>query len=222
MAGFARLLSERARVVTPVHPGFGGTPRPDDLTDIRGLARLYLDLLDDLGLHDVTVIGNSIGGWIAAEMGAAGSDRVTGVVLVNAVGLESPNHRVVDVFPLAPAELAALSFHDPAGFTPDPAAMTGAQLTAAKANREALATYAGTAMTDPTLRDRLRGTSVPTLVLWGESDRVVTPDYGREYAEAIPGAEFRLLPNTGHVPQVETPDALLAEVWAFATGQPAR
>jgi pimeloyl-ACP methyl ester carboxylesterase len=70
-------------------------------------------------------------------------------------------------------------------------------------------------MADPTLRDRLSAITVPTLVLWGEADQVVDPDYGRAYAAAIPGARFHLLTRTGHLPQIETPDQLLDQVWAF-------
>src|SRR5690349_16448206 len=68
VAGFADLLAaERpAHVITPVHPGFGGTARPDALTTVAQLAELYLALLDRLDLAGVTVVGNSIGGWIAA------------------------------------------------------------------------------------------------------------------------------------------------------------
>jgi pimeloyl-ACP methyl ester carboxylesterase len=66
---FAALLaaSPQARVLTPLHPGFGGTPRPDGLTTMAGLGQLYVSLLDQLDLDGVTVIGNSIGGWIAAR-----------------------------------------------------------------------------------------------------------------------------------------------------------
>ena len=75
VASFSQLLAEkgRNRVLTPTHPGFGGTPRPDELNSVAGLAALYGVLLDDLGLEDVTVIGNSVGGWIAAEMALSGS-----------------------------------------------------------------------------------------------------------------------------------------------------
>jgi len=204
-------------VITPVHPGFGGTDRPDDLTDMRGLALLYLNLLDDLDLHDVTIVGNSMGGWIAAEMGARGSDRIGKIVLVDAVGLEVKDEPVVDIFPLTPAELAKLSFHDPEKFTLDPTTMTEQQRTVMAANRTALATYGGPTMTDPTLQDRLPGISVPTIVLWGEADQIVTPAYGQALAAAIPGAKFRLLTGTGHVPQVETPHQLLTEVLTFTT-----
>src|SRR5215470_6318991 len=70
MAGFADLLAERthSRVLLPTHPGFGGTPKPDGLTSVTRLAQAYITMLEQLGLTDVTVIGNSFGGWLAAEI----------------------------------------------------------------------------------------------------------------------------------------------------------
>ncbi|MCS0604146.1 alpha/beta hydrolase [Streptomyces sp. LP11] len=214
----ARLAAERpARVLTPLHPGFGGTARPAWLTDVRTLARVYARLLDTLDLRDVTVVGNSIGGWIAAELAALGGDRIGAVVLANAVGIEVPGHPIADTYPLTPPELARLSFHDPSKFRFDPAALTDAQRAVAAANREALQVYAGPHdMADPTLPERVARITSPTLVAWGESDQVVDAEYGRAYARAIPGAEFRLLPGTGHLPQAETPEEFLPVVWEFA------
>lgn len=63
---------------------------------------------------------------------------------------------------------------------------------------------------------RLAAVTVPTLVLWGQSDRMVDPDYGRAFAEAIPTATYRPLEGTGHLPQLETPDLALDAVWEFA------
>jgi pimeloyl-ACP methyl ester carboxylesterase len=83
-------------------------------------------------------------------------------------------------------------------------------------NRAALATYAGTAMADPGLRARLGQISMPALVLWGDSDQIADSGYGQAYAAAIPGARFRILPGTGHVPQIETPDQLLSAITGFA------
>lgn len=224
---FAALLAERrpARVYVPVHPGFGGTSRPGGLTDVGTLAALYKELLDILDLRDVTVVGNSIGGWITAELAALGSERISSAVLVNAVGIEVPGHPVADTFSLTPVELSRLSFHDPSKFRFDPSALTEAQRAVMAGNRAALEVYSGPyAMADPTLTERLAKVAHPTLVAWGESDRVVDAEYGRAYARAVPGAEFRLLAGTGHMPQSETPEEFLPVVWDFAdahtTGQP--
>src|SRR3984885_12059966 len=218
VAAFAQLLAEkdRNRVFTPTHPGFGGTPRPDELHSVAGLAALYVALLDDLGLEDVTVIGNSVGGWIAAEMALLASPRLRSIVLLDAVGIEVNGHPVADVSGLPVPQIQALSFHDPTPFRVDPATIPDAQKVIMAANGAALAVYAGSpAMTDPTLLGRLSGIGIPTLVLWGESDQIVEPAYGQVYAAAIPEARFEVLPATGHMPQMETPalvlDALAVE-----------
>ncbi len=208
--------AEPVRVITPTHPGFAGTAHPEGLDSIAGLAATYVALLDALDLHDVTVVGNSIGGWIAAEMAVLGSDRVSGYVLVNAVGIAVPGHPVADFFALTPAEIAARSYHDPATHGIEPAALPPQARAAMAANRAALQIYGGRAMTDPTLAGRLAAVTTPTLVAWGEADRIGTPDYGRAFAAAIPGATFELLPQAGHLPQIETPHALIKTVWAFA------
>jgi pimeloyl-ACP methyl ester carboxylesterase len=223
VTGFADQLAEAgpARVVVPVHPGFAGTPRPDELSSPAGLARLYLDLLDELDLSGVTVIGNSIGGWIAAEMAIAGSARMTGAVLVDGVGIVVPGHPVADFFSLTLDQVTELSYHNPDAFRIDPAAMSPEQRAGMAGNREALGVYAGTAMADAGLAERLGQVAVPVLVVWGDSDRIVDPDYGQAFAAAIPGAQFRLLPGTGHVPQLETPDQLLAAITDFAAARAA-
>jgi pimeloyl-ACP methyl ester carboxylesterase len=215
VAGFAQMLAERSRnrVVTPTHPGFGGTPRPHDLNSVAKLSGLYGGLLDDLGLEDVTVIGNSVGGWIAAELALLGSPRISRIVLLDAVGIEVEGHPVADVSGLSLPEIQDLSFHDPAPFRVDPATVPDAQKTIMAANAAALAAYAGSqAMADPTLLSRLSGVAIPTLVLWGESDQIVEPAYGQAYAAAIPGARFEVLSGTGHLPQMETPELVIQAI----------
>src|ERR1700722_4116823 len=109
--GFADLLAAQGRVIVPVHPGFGGTPRPEGLDSMRSLARVYAGLLDELGLTGVTGVGNSIGGWIAAEIALAGSPRVSGVVLVDAAGLVLPAYRTPDFFLLTKDLVAGVRYY---------------------------------------------------------------------------------------------------------------
>ncbi|MEW2521620.1 alpha/beta fold hydrolase [Actinacidiphila alni] len=215
---FAALLAGQrpSQVFTPLHPGFDGTVRPDWLTDVRTLAQVYARLLDVLDLRDVAVVGNSIGGWTAAELAALGSDRISSVTLVNAVGIPVPGHPIADTFGLTPVELSRLSFHDPSKFRFDPSALTDAQRAVLAENRATLQLYSGSyEMADPGLPARLAKVTAPVLVAWGASDKVVDAGYGRAYAAAIPGAEFRLLPGTGHMPQSETPEQFLPVVWDF-------
>jgi pimeloyl-ACP methyl ester carboxylesterase len=218
VAGFADLLAEATgtRVIVPTHPGFGGTPRPESLTTIGGLAEVYAGLLDALDLQDATVIGNSMGGWVAAELALRGSARLGRFALVDSVGIEVEGHPVAGS--LAPAQLAEYSWYDPSKAPSlDPSKLPPAAQAIFAGNRAALALYGG-AMTDPTLAGRLASVDVPALVLWGEADRIADPDYGRAFAAAIPGARFELLLRTGHVPQMETPDVLLEALRGFVAG----
>ena len=218
VTGFAELFAAThdVRVLVPTHPGFGATPRPEALGSIPGLAALYNTLLDQLGLQDVTVIGNSIGGWITAEIALLKSPRVSGIVLIDAVGIEVPGHPVADFFSLTMDQVFQRSFHNPEPFRIDPATLPPAAQAVAVGNRAAIAAYAGASMTDPTLAGRLATLEIPTLVLWGESDGIVDVDYGRAYAAAIPMARFQLLTATGHSPQLETPDQVDRAVWNSA------
>jgi pimeloyl-ACP methyl ester carboxylesterase len=207
MAGFADLLAERthSRVLLPTHPGFGGTPKPGWLTSVTRLAQAYVTMLDQLDLTDVTVIGNSFGGWLAAEIALQESPRVSGVVIIDGIGIEVQGHPMTDVSGLSPTEIRSYSFHDPSK-APAPPDTGG---TGPSPDVRALIGYTGPAMSDPAPARRLGGLAIPVHVLWGESDRIVDPEYGKAYAAAIPSSTFTLMPRTGHLPQVETPEGLL-------------
>lgn len=207
MAGFADLLAERthSRVLLPTHPGFGGTPRSAALTNVRDLAAAYVGMLEELDLADVTVIGNSFGGWLAAEIALQQSPRVSGAVIVDGIGIESDDHPVTDVSGLSIVDIQQLSWHDPSK-APVPVSAGG---TGPSPDVQALIGYTGPTMSDPTLAERLGAIDIPVHVVWGESDRIAGPEYGKAFAAAIPLATYTLLPRTGHLPQLETPEELL-------------
>jgi pimeloyl-ACP methyl ester carboxylesterase len=218
VAAFADQLSgsRDARVLTPTHPGFDGTPSPAGFDGMHDLASLYSRLIDDLELRDVTVIGNSIGGWVAAEVALLANPRISGVVLVDAVGLQLDAHPIVDFFSLTMDQVADLSYANPDGFRIDVSGFSDEQRARMATNRAALQRYGGTTMADPGLLGRLGGVHVPTLVVWGAADRIVPPEHGRAYADNIPGAELVVIDKAGHLPQLEAPDQLLTRVWEFA------
>jgi pimeloyl-ACP methyl ester carboxylesterase len=225
VAGFAALMSAVGyRVIVPVHPGFDGTPRPAELSSIAGIAAVYTALLRELDLTDACVIGNSIGGWIAAELAlaesAAADGRVSSVVLVDAAGLQVDSAPVPDFFSLTLDQVAGLSYFDPDKFRIDPAALPPGRVAAMAANRAALLEYAGSTMADPGLRDRLKAITMPVLVVWGAADQMIPVEHGQAYADGIGGSQFRLIEQAGHLPQLETPDELLAIVADFTAAVP--
>jgi pimeloyl-ACP methyl ester carboxylesterase len=206
-------LAGRMRVLAPTHPGWEGTPRPAGIASPADIAAAYLELLAAEGLEDVVLVGSSLGGWIAAEMairaGAAGP--VGALVLVDSVGIEVPEEPMTDFFALDPRGVAEHSFHDPDKFFVDPASLPPGAVAAQTANMATMKAIAGDPyMHDPGLRARLGEIAAPTLVVWGESDRIATPAYGRAFTAGIPGARFELVAAAGHLPQIERPAATFA------------
>lgn len=217
VSAFGQLLSDTAdaRVVVPTHPGFGGTPRPESLSSPRALAELYSALIDELGLDDVTVIGNSIGGWVAAELALVGNPRIGRVVIVDGAGLALDDHPAPDFFSMTLDQVTEVSYFEPARFRIDLSTLPDAAKAVAAGNRAALQAYTNGVMSDPTLLERLPAIGIPSLVVWGAADGMFVPEHGEAYAAAIPGAEFDLIETAGHLPQLETPERLRDDVVAF-------
>jgi len=220
MTGLAAALAAGACTVLPTHPGFDGESRPDRIARIDDLVLVYLTLLERLDLRNVVVVGNSLGGWIAAELSLRKSPRIVGTILLDAVGIDtgSPDRTIADPAKIPLPELLARGFHDPKKFAALAAPPSAEAAATLAENQRAMRVYAGDPfMHDPGLRVRLAAMSTPTLVLWGESDRLVDLDYGRLYAASIPGARFEVLPMAGHLPQIERLDDTRRLVEAFAS-----
>ncbi|MFI2641932.1 alpha/beta fold hydrolase [Streptomyces sp. NPDC018610] len=218
VAPIAEHFSATARALLPTHPGWNGTPRPDDFTSVADLAAAYLRLLHDHHLSDVLVIGSSLGGWIAADMATSDAEGlISGTALVNAVGIEVDGAPVQDFFALDARGVAEYAYHDAERFYVDPATVPAEQRAVVQANMASLRVYSGgPTMHDPTLRPRLAAVTVPTLVLWGESDRIVTPAYGKEYAASFKDARFEVIAEAGHLPHLEQPERTYALLDDFA------
>lgn len=217
-APFLDLLGRRREIIAPSSPGFGHSPRPEDFDTIYDLVHLYLALIDDLPYDQITLVGLSFGGWLAAEIAVAACHKLSRLILVDPVGIKLGSREtrdILDVFNTNPAEVRQRSWHDPAR-APDYDAMSDDELVVHARNWESLCLYAWHPyMYNPQLKQWLGRIRVPTLVLWGASDGVVTPDYGRGYSRLIPGARFELIDGAGHHPELEQPERFVERVAAF-------
>ncbi|MFJ5809755.1 alpha/beta fold hydrolase [Streptomyces sp. NPDC093093] len=214
VAGLASHIARTALAITPVHPGWNGTPRPEWLTGIDDLALAYLRYLQDRGLRDVLVVGSSIGGWIAAEMAVRDTGGIlTGLVLIDPVGVHVEGEPIRDFFALDARGVAEYAWHDPARFQRDPETLPADQVALQRENMTTLRVLAGDPyMHDPKLLRRLGRVEVPALLLWGESDRIATPAYGAAYAQAFVDGRLHVIPEAGHLPQLERPEATFAAI----------
>lgn len=217
---FLSALSAHFDVQAPWHPGFGHSDFPKGWDSVSDLAYFYLDFLDERGIEDAILVGASFGGWIAAEIALRQPRGVDRMVLIDPLGirLSDPTTRdIADFHNTDAALLETLKWADPAEHQPDLMVLEDHALTAVVRTREAFAHYGWRPyMHSPVLARWLHRIAVPTLVLWGEQDGIVTPDYGRAYAERISGARFKSIDNAGHYPHLEQTQACIDHILAFA------
>jgi pimeloyl-ACP methyl ester carboxylesterase len=212
-------LAQGARVIAPIHPGFGQSGAPTWMTTVDDLAYFYLDFLDALDLRDLAVVGVSFGAWIATEIAVKTTQRLSHLVLANAIGIKVGDREtrdIADIFAITESQFNELAYCDPRVGARDYKSMADADVMTAARNREALGRYGWSPyMHNPKLKGRLHRIRIPTLFLWGASDRILSESYGRAYAAAIPGATFEVIERAGHFPHLEQPEAFADRALAF-------
>jgi pimeloyl-ACP methyl ester carboxylesterase len=229
--GWERALRADHRVIRMDLPGFGLTgPSPDNDYTIEAYVRFTLHLVDALGVRRFSVAGNSLGGEIAWHVAAAAPDRVSRLVLVDAAGFPMTSTSVPIGFRLArmpsmswvmarilPRAIVRSSVRNVYG---DPDRVTDSlvdryyELTLRAGNRASLPMrFAQSRPGADTLL--LRDLRLPTLVLWGDLDRLIPPENAARFGRDIQASRVIMYRGLGHVPQEEDPMRSAADVRAF-------
>jgi pimeloyl-ACP methyl ester carboxylesterase len=214
------LLSRSYRVIAPWHPGYGNSPLIDGSGSVDDLAYLYLDLAAELELVNAVLVGACLGGWVATEMMVRSTARFAHLVLVDPLGIKisgRDERDIADMHALPRVEYLKLAWADPAKGEVDFTQLPESELAAIARGREAFALYGWKPyMHNPRLRRWLHRIDRPTLLLWGAEDGIVTPAYGEGWRQAIPGARLEIIPQAGHFPHWEQPEAFAERLSAFA------
>lgn len=216
-------LAASHHVYAPYVPGFGETEDCPELRDMLDYTLHTWDVVRGLGLEDPILVGHSMGGMIAAEMAAIAPNDVTRLILIAPAGLWMDDHPLPDMFTLMPYEMPKYLFHDPE---------TGAKLMTAgvriddpeflKAYLVRNARQLGMAgkllfpIPDRGLADRLYRIRAKTVIVWGESDRLIPPIYGPAFEAGIPDAKLVRVPDAGHMVILEKPEAVAKAVAELA------
>jgi pimeloyl-ACP methyl ester carboxylesterase len=223
-------LAQHYRVIVPDQIGFGQSDKP--LINYR--VATYVDFLDaflrQLNIERASLVGNSMGGWVAALYALAHPERVERLVLADAAGFSfAPGFDTGQLIKLNPStregmkELIARVFYNKVIF------MSDAFIDASMAGRiNAGDGYTIRSITESIIRredfldNRLSAIKQPTLVIWGREDGLLPLADGQRFQKEIPGAELLIFEQCGHVPQVEKALDFNAAVLKFLAAPPAK
>jgi pimeloyl-ACP methyl ester carboxylesterase len=222
-------LAPDRRVVAPDLPGFGDSAKPIRPYDASFFARWTLALMDELGIERADLVGNSMGGRVAIEVGLLAPDRVGHLVLLAPAPAFIRRRQFVRIVRILRPELALVPV-----YVPHRRVVAGIKSMFSRPERLAQAWYEAAAdefvrifntprgriaffsaarqiyleepWGDTGFWDRLPGLAVPSLFVWGERDRLVPAAFARHVEKALPAATSTVLADCGHVPQYEHPD----------------
>jgi pimeloyl-ACP methyl ester carboxylesterase len=223
-------LSQHHRVIAMDQIGFGTSDKPFIDYSIQTYVDFLGEFLRTQNVHEFTLVGESLGGWISAvytiealapaNTGPNALPRPSRLVLSDAAGM-SAAHITSQSMPipiagtLADAHGVAIVFHDKSRVTDDFVREAWAMKMKANDGFTERSIWSNPRIATEVVKDRIGSISVPTLVVWGGDDELVSLEQGRAYAAGIPGAKLVIVPDCGHGPAIEKPREFLAAVIPF-------
>jgi len=222
---FLDALARRFTVYAPEHPGTTpGEPEAVQHVDsLWDLVLCYDELLDHLRLHDAMLVGHSFGAMVACEVAALRPSRVRRLTLIDPIGLWRDDAPVTNWMLVAPQDLPGYVFREPEGaaakalFTipedPEDAALARTRLTWAMGCTGKFIWP----IPDKGLKKRIHRIEAPTLLVWGQDDRLVPLAYADEFARRLAKTRVEVVKGAGRAPHLEQPEAASRVVAAFLT-----
>jgi pimeloyl-ACP methyl ester carboxylesterase len=216
---FLNTLAKRHHVYTPLVPGYGDSEEAPEIRDMLDFTLHTWDVVEALGLKDPILVGHSMGGMIAAEMAAVQPNDVTRLALIAPAGLWDDDHPIPDLFSTMPYEMPELLFHDAeAGAAimtagrdvEDPGFLQ--QYLVTNARQLGMAGRILFPIPERGLAQRLYRIKAKTIVVWGDSDRLIPPVYAHAFKKGIKGAELVSIPEAGHMVIVEQTAAVVEAI----------
>ena len=217
---FMERLSRHFDVIVPDHPGFGASDTPDWLDNIGDLAYFYLDTMKQLGLSGVHLAGASLGGWIAAEIAVRDCHSLKSLTLTAPAGIHVKGLSKGDIFMWSRGQFLRNLAHDPKiGEAMLALTVSERQQFIDMKNRLATAKLGWQPrLYNPHLAKWLHRISVPTLLIWGDDDKVIPPGYGPAFRDLIPGSRLEVFAECGHIPHTEYTEKWVETVAGFMGG----
>ncbi len=221
--GFLDALAETFHVYAPLVPGYGDSEECGELRDMLDFTLHSWDVVERLGLRNPILAGFSMGGMIASEMAAVAPRDVSRLALIAPAGLWLDAHPIPDIFSMLPYQLPPYLFHDAAagakimsagGDMSDPKFLQGFLVQAAR--QLGAAGKIMFPIPDRGLASRLYRIKAKTILIWGESDKLIPPVYAQAFQRGIAGAELVMVPEAGHVVAFEKPHDVIRAIARLA------
>lgn len=216
--GFLDALGARFHVYAPLVPGYGDSQECPELRDMLDFTLHTWDVVDALGVRDPVLVGFSMGGMIASEMAALAPRDVSRLALIAPAGLWLEDYPIPDIFAMMPYDLPNYLFYDvEAGAKALTAGMDLGDPKFLQAFLVQNARQLGAAgkilfpIPERGLSGRLYRIRARTLLIWGDSDKLIAPEYAEAFRKGIAGAEVLMIPKAGHlVPFEKGPEVVSA------------
>jgi len=214
---FFDTLAAKFDVRIPEHPGFGASVAPDWIRNVADMAMHYLDVLDALDLHDVNLVGHSLGGWIAAEIAIRNTSRIASLTLIAPAGVHVRGIPSGDNFIWGPEESVRNLFHDQSFADAILSRTLSEEEEEFALNSRFMAARLGwePRWVNPALKRWLHRIQVPTLILWGDDDKLFPSTYASAWTEEIPNSRAEIIPGCGHLPHIEKAAETASRIVAF-------
>lgn len=214
---FVEALARDFDVVVPDHPGFGQSDNPDWLRGMGDTAYFYLDYLSGLGLTDIHIVGASMGGWIGAEIAVRDTSRIASLSLIAPYGVREKGQIYGDVFLWTPEQNIRHRFVDQT-FAEQ---FLGVEHTSRETTELLKDRYATARLGwaprfhNPELQRWLHRINRPTLLVWGDSDRIAPPAMAKAWQAGLPSSQLVTINACGHLPHMERMNDTHAAVTKF-------
>ena len=208
---FAEPWTERFRVIVPYHPGFGESGDDPTFTDLHDYVMHYLELFDLLNLERVNLVGLSLGGYLAAKFASEHGHRVKKLGLIAPAGLIDPRHPMLDIMMVPGEQVPGLLVSNfdvlkkRLPEKPDLDFMADRYREATTVTR-LLWEHPG----DPKFMRHLHRVTMPTLIVWGDEDKIIPVQQAEGWRKLIPNAEVKVFKGAGHLVHLEKPEAVEA------------
>jgi pimeloyl-ACP methyl ester carboxylesterase len=217
---FFDTLAAHYEVSVPEHPGFGTLDNAGSIRDVADIAMYYLDFLDGLGREPVHLVGNSLGGWIAAEVAVRNCTQIKSLSLISPAGVRVKGVPTGDNFIWSQEEAVRNLYHDQS-YADRILALT---LSDEDADRQMANRFMAARLGwqprwfNPALERWLHRIKVPTLLLWGETDKLLPSAYAKVWAAHVPNIRVEIFPECGHLPHIEKADLAAQKLLGFLAG----